>query len=67
MDVCYTFHLHDSIVRDVLAFGLLLGLQSSLIVLLRGNYNYGFSHHALERAIFALLCVRVDIGLNGGR
>ncbi len=60
----YTFHFHDSIVRNILALSLLLRLHSGLIVLLRGNYNHGLTNHALERAHFAFLSVRVNVRLE---
>ena len=60
---CYTFHFHDSIVRNVLRFVFCLSLNPGFIVLLRGNYNYCLSGHALERSNLPLLCIRIYICL----
>ena len=62
--LCYTFHLHDSIVWHVLALCLLLSLGTGLIVLLRGNNNDGLTSHAFKRTNLPLLRVRVDICLK---
>ena len=61
--VFYTFHFHDSIVRNILCLLFLLCFNPGLIVLVRGYYNYGLSNHAFKWAHFTLLSVRVYVGL----
>ena len=60
----YTFHFHDSIVRNIPRIIFLLSFNPGLIVLLTGDYDYRPACHALERAYLALLSVRVHICLE---
>ena len=62
-----TFHFHDSSVRDFLDFSLLLSLNPGLIVLVRGNYDYGLAYHALEGPDLTSLRVGIDVRLDGGK
>ena len=60
-----TFHLHDSTVRNFLGLSLLLSLNPGLIVLVRGNYDYGLAYHALEGPDLTSLRVGIDVRLDG--
>ena len=60
----FTFHFHDSIVRNVVGLLFLLRLCPSLVVLLRGDNDYGLAGHAFEGPDFTFLGVRVHVGLK---